>query len=235
MTNDNRETELPPLIDLPVYRDTYLSQERTDELCRYVWEHYPDPVRVIAGEIARNALDRGKAPKMMDNLSFYLREDEAAGKIAPLSLTAMVDLMHEIDRRLHKALGHPEIEVVKYPIAPTPYGPFPPLIDLPVYTLPSTGKPHHGVTQQQADKLTHELYETLKANDPEVIFACVEHMRMGMIAGEPTWKLFNAAQKIAKTGDGMRSGDIKTELIRRLFKMNETPPAQENENHLTRD
>lgn len=235
MTNDNQQTELPPLIDLPVYRETYLSQERTDELCRYVWEHYPDSVRVIAGEIERNALERGKAPKMMDNLSCYLREDEAAGKIAPLSLTAMVDLMHEIDRRLHKALGRPEIEVVQYPIAPTPRGPFPPLIDLPVYIIPSLGTPRNGVTQQQADKLTHELYEALKANDPEVIFASVELMRMGLVSGEPTWKLLHAAQKIAKTGDGMRSGDIKTELIRRLFKMNETPPVQENENHLTRD
>jgi hypothetical protein len=235
MTNEEQKAELPPLIDLPVYRDTYLSQERTDELCRYVWALYPDSVRVIAGEIARNALERGKIPKAMDNLSCYLREDEAAGKIGQISLTAMVDLMHEIDRRIHKALGHAEIEVVKYPIAPTPYGPFPPLIDLPVHVLPSTGQPFHGVTQEKADRLTHELYEKLKKEDPEVIFASVELMRMGLVSGEPTWKLFGAAQEIAKTGEGLGAVEIRSELMRRLLKMNVTPPAQENENHLTRD
>jgi len=234
MTNDSQSHELPPLIDLPVYRDTYLSQERTDELCRYVWEHYPDPVRVIAGEIARNALERGKIPKTMDNLSCYLREDEAAGKIGSISLTAMVDLMHEIDRRIHRALGVPEIEVVKYPIAPTPQGPFPSLIDIPVLTL-KTGQSRHGVTQEQADRLTRVLYEKLKAEQPEVIFASVELVRMGMISGEPTWKMFHAAQNVVAAEDGMFSGDVRLELMRRLFKMIAEAPAQENENQLTRD
>lgn len=235
MTSDNQQTELPPLIDLPVYRDTYLSQERTDELCRYVWEHYPDSVRVIAGEIKRNALERGKIPETMDNVSCYLREDEAAGKITQISMTAMVDLMHEIDRRIHRALGFPEIEVVKYPIAPTPHGPFPPLINLPVHVLPSTGEPFHGVTQEQADRLTRELYEKLKQAQPEVIFASVELMRMGLVRGEPNWRMLRVANEVAKTGDGMRSGNIETELMRRLLKMNATPPAQENENQPTRD
>lgn len=235
MTNESQPTELPPLIDLPVYRDTYLSQERTDELCRLVWEHCPDQLRVIASEIKCNALDRGYIPKMMGKLGSFLRKEEAAGNIEPISLTAMVDLMHEIDRRLHKALGVPEIEVVKYPIAPTPHGPFPSLIDTPVLLLPSTGTPLFGVTQEQADRLTRELYEKLKAEDPEVIFAAVEWVRMGMMAGEPTWKMFAAAYNVPKTGDTMSGGDVKMELLRRLLNMNKAPPAQENDNQPTRD
>jgi hypothetical protein len=235
MKSDNQQTELPPLIDLPVYRDTYLSQERTDELCRLLWAQCPDQIRVIANNIKHDPIVRGDTPKMMGKLCSLLRKKEAAGEVDPISLTAMVDLMHEVDRRIHIALGVPEIKAVNNPIAQTPYGPFPPLMDLPVEVVASTGKPRHGVTQEQADRLTRELYETLKASDPEVIFAAVEWMRMGLVSGEPTWKLLGAAQNIAKTGEGMRGDNVQIELMRRLLRMNATPPKQENDNQLTRD
>ncbi len=218
--------ELPPLIELPVYRETYLSQERTDELCRYVWTHYPKHIWRITEDTRNDELERGEIPNVMRSLSGAVRNDGNAGTIEPTSMTARVDLMHEIDRRIHRALGLPEIAVIKYPIASSPAGPFPPLIDIPILRTAS-GLVRCGMTQERADRLTRVLYEKLKEENPEVIFASVELMRMGLLNGEPTWVMSVVADKVAIHEEGIFGSDVKLELLRRLLKMVAAPPTIE--------
>lgn len=200
---------LPPLIDLPVYRDTYLSQERTDELCHYVWENYPDYIRDLVNVAERVPIYRTKFAKINDNLSCRLRDDEKAGKIRQISLIGMVDLIFEIDRRIRKALDLPEIEVLWKPIAPGPEGPFPPLIDLPL------DSPLSKIPQEKADGLIWELYATLIRENPEAIFAQVEMTRRHLWSGEPSWIIFGTAKKISAAEDEVNSSDVSGELRRR--------------------
>lgn len=163
--------ELPELVDLPVYRDDYISQKRVDELCRLIWELKPVFIRELVFEEKlpfpnnRNSIFSRK----MGRVIHFLRDEEKAGNIEPISMIGMVDLTYEITRRIRHVMGLEDIEPAGKPIAQGPKGPFPELIALPIYRNPR-GEPQPTVTQEKADKFCAETYDVLIKNHPEVVF-----------------------------------------------------------------
>lgn len=222
MTNESPETELPPLIDLPVYRDTYLSQERTDELCRLLWAQRPDLIRALVEREEVVPQDRTMFARVTKRIIHFFREEEKDGRIEPITMTGMVDLIYEVDRRVRHTLGLPAIPVRWRPIAPGPLGPFPPLPDKPIRLYGE--KPKAGMTQEKADRLTQELYRRLIDEMPEVIFSLVENERRHLRSGEGSWMTFNISRKCVPPGSGVSPNDVEQELMERLrliYKMEE--------------
>lgn len=218
MTNDTQETELPPLIDLPVYRDTYLSQARTDELCRLLWEQRPDLIRALVEREEVVPQDRTMFRRVTSRITNYFREEEKAGRIESVSLTGMVDLIYEIDRRVRQSLGLPAIPVRWKPIAPGPDGPFPPWPDKPIYRSPK-GSTFKGLTQEKADRLTPQIYAALVKESPEAIYANVENERRHLRSCEATGIISSFASRIVSPEDEVPSVFILAEFRERLRKI----------------
>lgn len=196
MSSNEQETGLPTLIELPVYRDTYLSQERTDELCRLLWSERPDLIVALVSVEKIGAQDRTKFAKTNTLVSEFLRDEEKAGRVEPISLTGMVDLLYEINRRVRKILGLNDIPVYGKPIAPGPEGPFPLLIHKPILNI--NGKPHEGMTQEIADRLAQKIYDIMVREHPEALYAYIEMWRRCLRSGEPSWEISNVARNVTK-------------------------------------
>lgn len=215
MTNDNQKNELPPLIDLPVYRDTYLSQERTDELCRLLWEQRPDLIRALVAEEEVVPKDRTMFARVTSRITNYFRDEERAGRIDAISLTGMVDLIYEIDRRVRKSLGLPAIPVRWKPVAPGPDGPFPPWPDKAIYRTP-TGNTGKGLTQEKADRLTPLIYDALITERPEALFAQAENERRHLRTCEASGIISRFTSRIVSPEDEVSSSFIFSEFMERL-------------------
>jgi hypothetical protein len=214
------DIKIPDLIDLPVYRDAYLSQERTDALCSRIWEERPDLVERFVQNARRFdfPLDRDAYfTKPNAAVISYLREKEKAGEVEPISITAMVDFMYELDHRIRKIVGKPKIEIIGDPIAQGPDGPFlPELVTMPIYR-DKEGKPQKGMTQEIADRLCPQIYAHFLENNPEVIFAYRELDRRQFRSGEPSWVVFSFVRDFVKSLDEeVDFLDLKTEFRRRL-------------------
>lgn len=215
MTNQSQETELPPLIDLPVYRDTYLSQERTDELCRLLWQQRPDLIRALVAREEVVPQDRTMFARVTSRITEYFREEEKAGRIDAISLTGMVDLIYEIDRRVRKSLGLPAIPVRWKPIAPGPDGPFPPWPDKPIHRSPK-GIAAKGLTQEKADRLTPLIYDALIKEMPEAMFAQTENERRHLRTCEASGIISRFTSRIVSPEDEVSSSFILSEFNERL-------------------
>jgi hypothetical protein len=215
MRNDNHQTELPPLIDLPVYRGTYMSQQRTDELCRLLWQQRPDLIRALVEREEVVPQDRTMFARVTSRITEYFREEEKAGRIEAISLTSMVDLIYEIDRRVRQSLGLPAIPVRWKPIAPGPDGPFPPWPDKPIYSSPE-GNTFQGLTQEKADRLTPQIYAALIKECPEAIFAQVENERRHLRSCEANSITGTWANRIVSPKDEVSSAFILSEFNERL-------------------
>lgn len=214
MTNQSQETELPSLIDLPVYRDTYLSQERTDELCRLLWQQRPDLIRALVAREEVVPQDRTMFARVTSRITEYFREEEKAGRIDAISLTGMVDLIYEIDRRVRKSLGLPAIPVRWKPIAPGPDGPFPPWPDKPIHRV--NGRAHVGMTQEKADRLTPQIYAALIKESPEAIFAQAENERRHLRTCEASTIIGTCVNRIVSPKDEVSSSFVWQEFRERM-------------------
>lgn len=196
MRNENQQTELPPLIDLPVYRGTYMSQERTDELCRILWTKHPDLIATLFQIEKAGTEDRTKFAKTNTFVVEFLRNEEKAGHVEPISMIGMVDLLYELNRRVRKALGLNDVPVYGKAISPDPAGPFPPLVHKPILEI--NGKSHRGMTQETADRLAQNLYDIMAREHPEALYAYIEMWRRCLRSGEADWVIAQVARDITE-------------------------------------
>ena len=177
--------EIPELIDLPVYREDYISQQQVDKLCRLVWEEKPDFVEALV-LVEKTPFPNNRSgvffERMGDIIDFF-RDKEKEGAIESISMIAMVDLTYEIDRRVRHALGLEDIKPTGEQIAEGPDGPFPPPGELNRYIR---GKDKE-VLEMPPER--NAVYLKLYKEHPEVIFAYAELHRRHLRMGEPDWFL----------------------------------------------
>lgn len=171
--------DLPPLTNLSVYQETYCDQELTDRLCRYVWDNKPEFVCRMAEQkllpFPQNHDDIHA--KACGRVEYYLWDEIKAGRVPELSMLAMIDFMYEIDRRVRKGLGLPDIPVVGTPLSPSPDGPFPELIARPFYK-PYTDYVFPGAQQEMVNKYAPLIYQ----DDLNLMYAHGEQARRFMRA-----------------------------------------------------
>ncbi len=214
MSDTQKIVHLP---DLPVYQDIYCSQELTDRLCRYVCENRPEFVQELIEQEKLPFPDNRDAMlgKACSRIEYYLRDEAKEGRVPELSMLGMIDFIYEIDRRVRRSLGLFDIPVVGTPLAPTPEGPFPELVDNPMRS--STSR-RGTVSQTIVNECVLSLYEV----NPQLCYQYCEHARRLLRSGGAAHELSNLSSTI--TGKERADGtDISLELRDRLRMMCNLP------------
>ncbi len=209
--------ELPALIDLPVYQETYCDQRLTDHLCRYVWQNKPEFVRSLAEQEMLPFPDNRDAMlgRACERIEYYLKDEAKEGRAPELSMLGMIDLIYEIDRRVRKGLGLFNIPVVGTALAASPEGPFPELIKSDVLysaKIPPKAK------QNCIDEYIFDFY---KKNTP-LCYAYCEASRRLLRGGDVSQKLGSLTQKNVDEKK-VNSSEVLLELRRRLHEMCNLP------------
>jgi len=166
----NEKAAIPPLIDLPVYRDTYCDQKMTDDLLRHLWETRADLISEAAILEVKPDAYRIHADyqykDVLDKVITYLRKALPEELKAPPSRLGMLDLLYEFSRRLRGSTGQEQLILLGQPLAPSPEGPYPALPNTPVW-------PGRRFTQETADAVLQEAYRL----NPAAFYECAEQMR----------------------------------------------------------
>jgi hypothetical protein len=181
---------MPDLIELPVYRDDFISQQRVDELCKFLWnaESWRIKQLILAIDDSEHH-HRFDTETMRDiawemrKIRIYLREEASKGAIDPLSDLQMCDFLYEVERRLRVFGGYKEFEPAGKPLAPTPQGPFPEHGDIAQHIFEGTEEAHfaHWPTTEVATYSPQRMvnYKALCEEHPEKLFAYGEEFRRG--------------------------------------------------------
>ena len=185
------ETEIPEIIDLPVYREDYISQEQVDKACRLLWKEEPYSVQALIDEEVvthrNNPTQWLGMSRMLGRLGYFFREKEESGELNKLSYTSVVDLIYETERRVRIAIGLDDFKPIGQPIAPTPHGPFPENIGRYFESL-DNDKPNYSESKDKTKrKMPPErtiIYHKLAKEYPEVLFAYTEAIRRYQAGGE---------------------------------------------------
>jgi hypothetical protein len=109
---ENAIPDVPALIDLPVHREDYLSQQRVDELCKMLWKKEPwCIVKLASAEDDKGHLfrfDEFVAYKLWPSLraikQFFNAQAEQ-GEFEKLSDLQMCDIIYEVERRVRIVTG----------------------------------------------------------------------------------------------------------------------------------
>ncbi|MBU0801346.1 MAG: hypothetical protein KKA05_10135 [Alphaproteobacteria bacterium] len=161
--------------------------------------------------------------KACARIEYYLRNEEKEGRIPPISILGMIDLIFEIDRRVRKGLGLFDIPVVGIPLAACSLGPYPPLIEKPLHGL-DKGAPREGITQEQADQFTKAIYE----KNGELMYAICE-LKRRLLRGGGVMDLLEQVvrSEIAASNDKILPVKVKGELMGRLSIMCQMPSYEQ--------
>ncbi len=171
----------PPLIELEIIRSTYCDQPTTDHIFHHLWKGTPDLVTNLANEElwpfpeCRTSAHR----KALYAITYKLRETPSPGPSLPRSRLAAFDLLHELSRRLRKALGLREIAVFGNPLATGPEGPFPPLAEK-IVSHGADWRSDQAMTQELSDTICSQAYDT----DPALMYELCEQKRHLIYTGE---------------------------------------------------
>ncbi len=217
MSDTQKIVHLP---DLPVYQDIYCSQELTDRLCRYVCENRPEFVQELIEQEKLPFPDNRDAmlTKALNRIEYYLCDEAKEGRVPELSMLGMIDFIYEIDRRVRRSLGLFDIPVVGTPLAPTPEGPFPELVDNPIWRN-AQGKPSLGMTQELVDEFAALAYE----NNHEISYVCCERKRRLLRGGYEEGLLNDSMRKIMPAEHEAKYVRFLGELLGRLSLMCNIP------------
>lgn len=220
MSQPKTPAEILLLPDIPVYQDIYCSQELTDRLCRYMCENRPEFVQELIEQEKLPFPDNrdGLHGKYCNHIEFYLRDEAKEGRVPELSMLGMIDLIYEIDRRVRNSLGLFDIPVVGASLAPTPDGPFPKLIDKPIWRN-AQGKPSLGMTQELVDELAVLAYE----NNHEISYVFCERKRRLLRGGYEEGLLSDSMRKIMPAEHEAKYVRFLGELLGRLSLMCNIP------------
>jgi hypothetical protein len=216
--------ELPLLVNLPVYQEIHCSQQLTDQLCAYVWEHKPEFIK----ELAEN--ETFPFPNNRDfhfteacnSIKRYLENQAQKNVLPKLSMLGMIDFIYEIDRRVRKALNLFDIPVVGKPLAISPEGPFQPLINLEIQDSTLSI-----LAQKDIDNYVSLLYSRAH----KIVYALCEDKRRLLRGTEALYALENLAKEvfINEKVDSKTIEIICAELNRRLVKMCDIPNVKQLE------
>jgi len=191
------KTEMPELIDLPVYREDYISQEQVDKACMLLWKDAPYYVQDLVDEERTSRRDNPTQihgmMRLLGRLGCFFREKEESGELNKLSYTSVVDLIYETERRVRIAIGLDDFKPIGYPIAPTPEGPFPENGDTYYHVLKDEEHykefPSYKTAPADLPPERHIIYQKLCKEYPEIVFARAEAIRRYQNGGEITWFL----------------------------------------------
>lgn len=218
MSDTQKIVHLP---DIPVYQGIYCPQELTDRLCRYVCENKPEFVQELIEQEKLPFPDNRDAmlTKALNRIEYYLCDEAREGRVPELSMLGMTDFLYEIDRRVRKSLGLFDIPVVGTPLAPTPDGPFPELIVLPVWRN-AQGDMVHGVTQELINEYALLAYK----KNYEISYAFCEHERRLLRSGRARYILIDRIGNImSENGKKGIASAVVSELCNRLRAMSNFP------------
>lgn len=168
------QEELPPLVELPVYRDTYCSQEMTDDLLQHLWLHKKDLILELCYQEKRGVPEGRDAlyGKRYGDVIDYFRQDAAKDLMVPDTRLGMLDLLYELSCRIRSALSLQDVAVIGKPlISEEDYESFPELISIPLEQ--SKKASDYGITQSLVDEVLSKSY----AKDPVVFYEYSEQMR----------------------------------------------------------
>jgi len=178
------DVEMPELIDLPVYREDYISQERVDELCKLVWKEQQLGIKTMFyfQRTSDHVEPHERCPGYFNGMAkveIFIREQEKAGRIEPISMIAMVDFEYELGRRIRIAGGYEDHKPFGKPIADGPEGPLPPAGQF--------GNWVNGWRDKEPAEVSPErkkVYNQLCKEHPEVVFADAEARQRYILLGE---------------------------------------------------
>lgn len=192
------QEELPPLVELPVYRDTYCSQQMTDDALSLLWKRRSDLVR-LQGALEPSNYDQTYLMQLAAIVEFF--RTEASKELAiPETRLGMLDLVYELSRRLRMALGIPPWELRGRALANSPDTPLPPLPPLPIKTNKGVDT-YFGMTQEIADRIIAATY----VEAPELFYERVECLRRGDIW---PWDTLNELKSVIRAN--IQPEELKT-------------------------
>lgn len=167
----NTNVEIKPLAHLPVIRETYCSQKMTDDIIDYLEKE--DPHGRFTGAYLGQSPNRLEANSL--NLSKaigQIHRHDAGCLEKPSTIIGEIDLAFELARRINKARGFKDLEVVGKPLAPHIDGPYPDVINLPKIQIDKMSA-KAGLTQEMVDKAIAAAYE----QNPEIFYIIAEAWR----------------------------------------------------------
>jgi hypothetical protein len=163
---------LPELVDLPVVRATYCSQEMTDSALRFLWQTEPDLVRAL-GQQERGGYDATYIMQLTEIVDFFKNVASKSIQI-PDTRLGMLDLVFELSRRLRVALGYkpplPSGTSLKASLDSK-------LPDIPALPIDISGISSTKVTQEMVDRLISAVIN----ERPDLIYEFSENLRRGGI------------------------------------------------------
>lgn len=171
-TRVTRREDAPELPKLPVYQEIYCSQGITDALCDYVMEHAPWDT--VLWQIYAEDEPDDPAPYLRNEPIARIRDyiiNNVSNTIeVPDSDLGILDFGYEFRRRVRVSQGWMDISVEGKPLAPTPDGPYPDMIDLPIRDQSQRKWP---VTQALVDLVIRDAYTT----QPSLFYLLGEYKR----------------------------------------------------------
>jgi hypothetical protein len=186
--------KLPEIIDLPLYRDTYISRQQVNDFCTLLWCNKPLTVEYLVNLISSsptgeealgNPVGRRTLNEKLGEVSYFFEKEAEKGNIEPISYIAMVDLIYEIERRIRKALGLADFVPFGEQIAPSPEVPIPQ--GFPLYNIikndptlmncPKILEDFKGKIPKEYPPNRDKLYQRLFKEHPDIGFALSEGIR----------------------------------------------------------
>ncbi len=209
-------------------RHAYCSKEIVDAAVRWLHGNRPDLLKKLLDEetVIRNIIYY----KVMGGIMHALRV-EAKGQIEiPQNELGMIDLLYEISRRLRNAYELSNIPPRGKPLAPSPNGPFPPMLAVKI----SQRNEERGATQDIVDTVLADFYD----QRPDLWFAASEaaqrNLGFGVVQRE-MWSLLRKSilkrgfaedveHKVRQKGDlASLLSACRVEFMSRIHKMCEIP------------
>ncbi len=207
----NAQIKLKPLPKLPILRDDYISQGQVDEIVDCLEKHHTELLRKAVENEYPNRVDLHSETHA--EIVEAIKEGLKGKAVLPDSQLGFIDFAFELSRRIRKAYEMSDIKYQGQPLAESPDGPFPQLIDLEVQSR--TIENGH-LTQGLADEMLLKFY----THYPELAFLEAESLRAGEYWLGAFWKIQEKFQELTDKELGrIEKSRLATELRRRLSKM----------------
>lgn len=173
---------LPPLPELKILRTTYCSQDMADNAIKFIQWKNPDLLNQMS--VLEKTPRNHNFFQAVEKIVLFLKESDEGQLEIPSSILGMLDLMHELSRRIRKAHDLPEIELRGCSLIERLGVSLPPMPN----TKLQDSSIQSGLTQEDADKVLQYMYKS----KPELFFYLAEEMRhqMALAETEGTFRLF---------------------------------------------
>lgn len=152
---------------MEVLRNTYCSQELTDEVIEYLEEHNPESLlKLLDGEQGVRYVEFSNA---INCIADIIINDVSKVTSIPNDHLGLIDLLFEVSRRIRKAYDLAEVIPQGHPLTSGIDGVY---LPLPIVEISEYAK-KDGFTQEMVDKVLQESY----MQKPDLWFALAEGSR----------------------------------------------------------